>query len=177
MKKPSAPPTSMLDKYVGTDFKSLYSTRVKVTGGEASHGRASGIARSDDGSLDIELRLPGALGGPGGGTNPEQLFAAALGACFHGALELLAAKAHIQLKGCAAEVTVAFGRDPVDGLYMLVAEVNIDMPGVPIAVAEELIRNAERVCPYTKMARHGIICIVALAGHGGVVRGRNKASR
>jgi hypothetical protein len=45
---------------------------------------------------------------------------------------------------------------------MLMAEVNIEMPGVPLAIAEELVRNAERVCPYTKMARHGIICIVAL---------------
>jgi organic hydroperoxide reductase OsmC/OhrA len=51
----------------------------------------------------------------------------------------------------------------VDGLYMLAAEVNIDMPGVPIAAAEELVRNAERVFPYAKMARHGIVCIVALA--------------
>lgn len=162
MKELSAPPISMLDKYVGENFKPLYSTSVSVTGGIASHGRASGVARSDDGNLELELRLPHALGGPGGGTNPEQLFAAALGACFHGALTLLATKANIQLDKYLVKVTVAFGRDPVDGLYMLVAEVNIEMPGIPVAVAEELVRNAERVCPYTKMAMHGIICIVAL---------------
>jgi Ohr subfamily peroxiredoxin len=163
MKKLSAPPISLLDKYVGEDFKPLYSTSVKVTGGIAAHGRASGIARSDDGSLDVELRLPKALGGPGGGTNPEQLLAAALGACFHGALTLLATKAGIELDSCQVDVRVAFGRDPVDGLFMLVAEVTIALPGVPVPAAEELVRNAERVCPYTKMARHGIICIVALA--------------
>jgi Ohr subfamily peroxiredoxin len=163
MKELSAPPISMLDKYVGEHFKPLYSTRVNVTGGVASHGRASGLVRSDDGNLDVELRLPKALGGPGGGTNPEQLFAAALGACFHGALTLLATKADIQIEGYSVEVSVSFGRDPVDGLYMLVAEVTIQLPGVPVAAAEELVRNAERVCPYTKMARHGIICIVALA--------------
>ncbi len=163
MRKLSAPPISMLDKYVGEKFKPLYSTSVSVTGGIASHGRASGVARSNDGSLDVELRLPKALGGPGGGTNPEQLFAAALGACFHGALTLLATKANIKFEGCSVNVSVAFGRDPVDGLYMLVAEVTIEIPGVPVAAAEELVRNAERVCPYTKMTRHGIICIVALA--------------
>ncbi len=162
MRELSAPPISMLDKYVGENFKPLYSTSVSVTGGIASHGRASGVARSDDGSLDVELRLPHALGGPGGGTNPEQLFAAALGACFHGALTLLATKAKIQLDGCLVKVSVAFGRDPVDGLYMLVAEVSIEMPGVPVAAAEELVRNAERVCPYTKMAMQGIICVIAL---------------
>jgi len=158
----SAPPISMLDKYFGEDFKSLYSTTVSVSGGVAAHGRASGNARSDDGSLDVELRLPPALGGPGGGTNPEQLFAAAVGGCFHGALMLLASKAKIEFDDCVVKASVEFGRDPMDGLYMLVAEVNIEMPGVPVAIAEELVRNAERVCPYTKMARHGIICIVAL---------------
>jgi Ohr subfamily peroxiredoxin len=152
----------MLDKYVGVDFQPLYSTSVKVSGGAAAHGRASVHARSDDVSLDIELRLPDTAGDSGGGTTPEQLFAAALGACFYGVLTLLAAKANIQLADCAVDVSVAFGRDPVDGLYMLAAEVNIDMPGVPIAAAEELVRNAERVCPYAKMARHGIVCIVAL---------------
>lgn len=162
MRELSAPPISMLDKYVGEDFKALYTTSVNVTGGLAEHGRASGKVRSEDGALDIELRLPKALGGPGGGTNPEQLFGAALAACFHGALTLLAAKSDIKVEGCSVNVSVAFGRDPVDGLYMLVAEVSIDMPGVPVAIAEELVRNAERVCPYTKMARHGIICIVAL---------------
>ncbi|GJI96711.1 peroxiredoxin [Duganella caerulea] len=162
MRELSAPPVSMLDKYVGEDFKPLYKTCVNVTGGCTEHGRASGKVRSDDGALDIELRLPKALGGPGGGTNPEQLFAAALAACFHGALTLLATKSDIKLEGCSVDASVAFGRDPVDGLYMLVAEVSIDMPGVPLAIAEELVRNAERVCPYTKMARHGIICIVAL---------------
>jgi Ohr subfamily peroxiredoxin len=163
MSKLSAPALSLLDKYVGADFQPLYSTSVKVTDGEAAHGRASVHARSDGISLDIELRLPEALGDQGGGANPEQLFAAALGACFHGVLTLLAAKASIRLAGCAVDVSVAFGRDPVDGLYMLAAEVNIDMPGVPIAAAEELVRNAERVCLYAKMARHGIVCIVALA--------------
>ncbi len=163
MRKLPAPALSMLDKYVGADFRPLYSTRVKVTDGEAAHGRASVHARSDDVSFDIELRLPDALGDQGGGANPEQLFAAALGACFHGMLTLLAAKANIQLTGCVVDVSVAFGRDPVDGLYMLAAEVNIDMPGVPTAAAGELVRNAERVCPYAKMARHGIVCVVALA--------------
>jgi organic hydroperoxide reductase OsmC/OhrA len=33
---------------------------------------------------------------------------------------------------------------------------------VPITDAQQLVRNAERVCPYAKMARHGIVCIVAL---------------
>jgi Ohr subfamily peroxiredoxin len=162
MKKLSAPSTDLLDKYSGTDFHPLYSTSVKVTGGETGHGRASGLVRSDDGNLELELRLPSALGGDGGGTNPEQLFAAGFAACFHGALTLLARKAGVEIDDAAVNVAVTFGRDPMDGLYALKANVDIELPGVPLAIAEELIRNTERVCPYAKMAREGIICIVTL---------------
>ncbi len=157
-----APPLSLLDKYKGRDLQTLYSTTVAVTGGDASHGRASGIARSDDGNLDVHLRLPKALGGPGGGTNPEQLFAAGYAACFHGALSLLAAREHIPIPGSSVEVTVEFCRDPMDGLFVLAAHTRIHLPGVERIVAEELVRNTERFCPYTKMARQGITNTVAL---------------
>lgn len=163
LKKRLAPPSiSLLDKYVGDTFQPLYSTTVRVSGGATAHGRASGVARSDDGNLALELRLPGALGGPGGGTNPEQLFAAGFAACFHGALNLLATKAGIAVADATVDVAVGFGRDPVDGLYTLTADVRIDLPGVPRAIAEDLIRSTERVCPYAKMARQGIVCVVAL---------------
>jgi Ohr subfamily peroxiredoxin len=134
-----------------------------VTGGDAEHGRASGVARSDDGNLEVDLRLPDALGGPGGGTNPEQLFAAGYAACFHGALSLLAARAGIPIPDAKVEASVTFGRDPVDGLYTLTADVRIYLPGVERAVAEELVRRTERFCPYAKMARQGIVNVVSLA--------------
>jgi len=158
------PPLTLLDKYHGRDIQTLYSTTVTVTGGEANHGRASGIARSDDGELSVDLRLPKALGGAGGGTNPEQLFAAGYAACFHGALSLLAARAAIPIVGASVGVTVDFGRDPMDGLYVLTARMRVHLPGVERIVAEELIRNTERFCPYTKMTKQGIASVVSLAG-------------
>jgi Ohr subfamily peroxiredoxin len=157
------PPLTLLDKYRGHDFHELYSTTVTVTGGEAAHGRASGIARSDDGNLDVPLRLPVELGGPGGGTNPEQLFAAAYASCFHGALRLVAEKAGVAIEGASVEACVTFGRDPADGLFMLSADIRIDLPGVERSVAEALVRHTERFCPYAKMARQGIVNVVALA--------------
>ncbi len=60
----------------------LYTATARVTG----DGR-NGHARSDDGLLDLELRVPTSMGGPGGATNPEQLFAAGYAACFHSALK------------------------------------------------------------------------------------------
>lgn len=52
------PPVSLLDKYTGSEMLPLYTTEATVTGGEARHGRASGHARSADGALDLDLRLP-----------------------------------------------------------------------------------------------------------------------
>jgi Ohr subfamily peroxiredoxin len=156
------PPTSMLDKYHGEDAQPLYTGRVRVTGGEAGHGRASGVAKSDDGALDVNLRLPTELGGPGGGSNPEQLLAAGYAACFHGALTLLASRSGVELKDLVVDAAVTFSRDPVDGLFLLSAEIRVSLPGLDRVLAAELVRNTERICPYAKMFRRGIDHIVSV---------------
>ncbi|WGY73604.1 Ohr family peroxiredoxin [Burkholderia cepacia] len=140
----------------------LYSTTVAVSGGETGHGRASGVARSDDGNLAVDLRLPTEFGGPGNGTNPEQLFAAGFAACFHGALNLLEKRADMETPDTVVEVQVSFGRDPVDGGYALLVDVRVRMPGVNRSIAEEMVRTAERLCPYVKMARQGTVNIVTV---------------
>jgi len=156
------PPISLLDKYYGENAQPLYTGRVRVTGGEAAHGRASGIARSDDGALDVHLRLPVAMGGEGGGTNPEQLLAASYAACFHGALTLLATRSGVELIDASVEAAVTFARDPVDGRFLLSADIRVSLPGVDRKIAAELVRNTERICPYAKMFRQGIEHVVAL---------------
>lgn len=161
---PLLPPSpSLLDKYHGDDALALYTGRVRVSGGEAEHGRASGVVRSDDGALAAELRMPIELGGPGGGCNPEQLLAAAYAACFHGALRLLATRAGVGVAKLTVDAAVTFARDPMDGLFLLSADIRVSLPGVDRALAAELIRNTERICPYAKMFRNGIDHVVALA--------------
>lgn len=160
--QPKAPDVSFLDRYHGDVFQPLYAADVTVTGGVAAHARASGVARSSDGELDVMLRLPAALGGSGGGTNPEQLFAAGFAACLHGALMLLAERSRIAIPDASVKARVVFGRDPADGQFTLVAEVRIALPGVPRSVAEALVRHTERLCPYAKMAKQGIDCTVCL---------------
>ncbi|RQZ12435.1 Ohr family peroxiredoxin [Burkholderia sp. Bp9031] len=157
------PSLALLDKYRGREFAVLYTTTVRVSGGESGHGRASGVARSDDGCLVLDLRLPTELGGPGGGTNPEQLLAAGYAACFHGALSLLAQRERIDIREATVAVRISFGRDPTDGGYALTADVTVRMPGVEREVAERLVRDTERLCPYTKMARQGICNVVAVS--------------
>lgn len=162
MTPPCPPPTSLLDKFTGQGSNELYTALVTVTGGEAAHGRASGIARSDDGELEVHLRLPAELGGEGGGTNPEQLLAAGFASCFHGVLSLLAMRFGVTMPDATVTAAVTFGRDPIDGLFLLTSEIRITLPGVERHVALELIRNAERNCPYSKMFRQGIANTVLL---------------
>ncbi|MGH8025725.1 MAG: Ohr family peroxiredoxin [Pseudoxanthomonas sp.] len=162
MTPPSPPPVSLLDKFTGEDVEELYTALVTVTGGEASHGRASGIVRSNDGALDVHLRLPAELGGEGGGTNPEQLLAAGFAACFHGVLSLLATRHGVIIPDATVTASVTFGRDPIDGLFLLTSEIRVALPGVDRSVALELIRHAERNCPYSKMFRQGITNTVTL---------------
>lgn len=161
------PPISLLDKYHGKEARTLYTGRVRVTGGEAAHGRASGVVKSDDGALDVNLRLPTELGGPGGGSNPEQLLAAGYAACFHGALALLASRAGVVVTDVTVDAAVTFARDPVDGLFLLSADIRIFLPGLDRTLAAELVRNTERTCPYAKMFRDGIDHVVALASEDG----------
>jgi osmotically inducible protein OsmC len=103
------------------------------------------------------------LGGPGGGSNPEQLMAASYGACFHGVLKLLAIRSGLDLADSTVDAAVTFARDPMDGLFLLSAEIRVYLPGIDRACAAELVRNAERICPYAKMFRDGIDHVVALA--------------
>ncbi|WP_459668717.1 OsmC family protein, partial [Achromobacter xylosoxidans] len=78
------------------------------------------------------------------------------------ALSMLAERAGLAIADASVTAIIAFGRDPVDGLFALSADINIHLPGVARAVAEELVRNTERLCPYAKMAQGGIECVVAL---------------
>jgi Ohr subfamily peroxiredoxin len=157
------PDLSPAQDFDGPAFSPIYTTTVTVSGGEAHHARASGRARSDDGILDLGFRLPAELGGDGTGTNPEQLFGAALAACFHGALSLIARQAGVNPATISVEATIAFGRDPGDGGYLLHADVVIRWPGVDTAIAAPLVERADSLCSYTKMLRQGTPATVTLA--------------
>jgi len=161
MKKPKLLSAALSSRERNVDTE-LYAGTVTVSGGGAGHGRASGVVRSSDGFLALELRMPVELGGDGGGTNPEQLFAAAYAACFHGALVSLAERHGIAAGDAEVDATVVFRRDPVDGLFNLAARLRVRLPGLAENVARALLRNAERICPYTKMARQGIEFSVVL---------------
>ncbi|MEU3781886.1 OsmC family protein [Streptomyces sp900129855] len=83
------------------------------------------------------------------------MFAAGFAACFHGALSLVARQAALDPAGISVETTVAFGRSPQDGGYVLHLDLVVDWPGVAPGVATALMRRADALCPYARMAWHG----------------------
>jgi Ohr subfamily peroxiredoxin len=127
--------------------KVIYTAKTRTTG-----GREHGIARSSDGHLDVKLATPGS---PRIGTNPEQLFAAAWSACFESAIALAARACKITL----GEVTIDAELDlriADGGGYFLSALLDISIPGMDRTVAQDLVHQAEQICPYSKATRGNI---------------------
>ncbi|MDI1283545.1 MAG: organic hydroperoxide resistance protein [Reyranella sp.] len=133
--------------------KLLYTARTHTTG-----GREKGSSRSSDGRLDVKLSVPG---GPGTGTNPEQLMAAGWSACFESAMALEARKAKIALPpdlAVDAEIDLNLG---VDG-YFLRARLNISLLGLDRATAQKLVDAAHQTCPYSKAVRGNVDVVLNL---------------
>jgi lipoyl-dependent peroxiredoxin len=130
----------------------------------SSGGGRNGRVRSDDGIIDQEVKQPPALGGPGGATNPEQLFAAAYAACFHGALRVVAKKDGVAIPDDATvDAAVGIGSD--DTGFGINAVITAHLPGVDQEKAEELVAAAHQVCPYSKATRGNIdVQLKALTG-------------
>ena len=129
----------------------IYKTTATATGGR------DGRARSDDGSVDVNLVVPKEMGGPGGvGANPEKLFAAGYSACFLGAMKAVSGKAGVKVPADAT-VTAEIGFGPrSEGGYGITASLTIHLPGVERADAERLARAAHEVCPYSNATRNNV---------------------
>jgi len=126
--------------------KVLYTAKTHTTGGR------DGAARSSDGRLEVKLSSPGTSGG---GTNPEQLFAAGWSACFLSAMGLAAGKMKVALPADrAVDAEVDLGTN--DGGYLLRARLNVSLPGLDREVAQALVDAAHQLCPYSKATRGSI---------------------
>jgi Ohr subfamily peroxiredoxin len=131
--------------------KVIYSATATVTG-----GRADGHGRTDDGMLDVRLRLPRELGGDGGGTNPEQLFAVGYAACFEGALGVVGRRQQLDTDDASIEAHVNLLPNGAGGFDLSVA-LNVTLPSVSDPTrAVEAVRAAHEVCPYSNATRGNI---------------------
>lgn len=129
--------------------KIVYRAHASATGGR------DGRAVSDDGVLDVKLGVPKEMGGMGGGTNPEQLFAAGYSACFLGAMKAVAAKEKIKIPA-DAKIEGAVGIGEILGGYGIEVQLDITLPGMERSEAEALVAKAHKVCPYSNATRGNI---------------------
>lgn len=125
-----------------TPEKIVYTARAEVTGGR------SGQAHSTDPDLTLDMRMPQALGGPGDGANPEQLFAMGFGACFQGALGLAAKEAGVDTSESRVAVSVGIG--PEGESFGLVVDIRVLIPGMDVEKAQALVERTHELCPYSK---------------------------
>ena len=131
--------------------KALYTAQARVTG-----GRAQGHGESADGNLAVELRLPPELGGEGGGTNPEELFAVGFAACFESALQAVARRRRLETGETAIDAKVML-MPTEDRAFKLAVELDVSLPDLDDAAhAVDLVRAAHGVCPYSNATRGNI---------------------
>jgi Ohr subfamily peroxiredoxin len=129
----------------------LYTTRVSATGGR--HGTIA----SEDGILALALAMPKSLGGPGGATNPEQLFAAGYAACFENALLRVGRESRLHFADPDVAVVAEIGlRRNEAGAFVLSARLEVTIAGVAQAVAEDLVHRADAICPYSNAIRGNV---------------------
>lgn len=136
-------------------MKALYQAQVTSQGGRAGH------VRSSDGLLDLDVRTPKELGGSGGATNPEQLFAAGYSACFESALLHVARAKKIAVKESKITAHVALHQNEPVG-FKLSVSLEVSLPGLDRDVAQSLVDDAHKVCPYSNATRGNIDVKLAL---------------
>jgi osmotically inducible protein OsmC len=130
--------------------KVLYNAEAHVTG-----GRAEGHGRSSDGALEVDLRLPAEMGGEGGGTNPEQLFAVGYAACFEGAIGVVGKRLRAEVGDVEIDSEVALTTNEERG-FNIAVELHVELPSVGDDDAVEIVREAHKVCPYSNATRGNI---------------------
>jgi len=139
--------------------KILYTAQATVTG-----GRANGHGHTSDGALDVQLRMPTEMGGAGGGTNPEELFAVGYAACFEGALGVAARRERVEVGDVSIESRVSLSPNENRGFQLGVA-LDVTLPSVEDPEqAVRLVAAAHQTCPYSNATRGNIE--VALTANG-----------
>lgn len=141
--------------------KVVYTAEASVQG-----GRAEGHGKTSDGQLDVTLRLPKEMGGDGGGTNPEQLFAVGYAACFEGALGVVGRREKVDVGDASIESRVSLITTEERGFNVAV-ELNVTLPSVEDAEqAAHIVAEAHQVCPYSNATRGNVDVKLTANGRG-----------
>jgi Ohr subfamily peroxiredoxin len=137
----------------------LYTAEAHVTG-----GRDEGHGKTSDGALEVDIRAPEELGGDGGGTNPEQLFAIGYAACFESAIKVVGKRMKTKVEDVEVDSKVHLLPTEERG-FKLAVELDVDLPSVDDRdKATEIVKNAHAVCPYSNATRGNIDVTLKLDG-------------
>ena len=141
----------------------LYTAEAHVTG-----GRAQGHGRTSDGMLEVDLRAPTEMGGEGGGTNPEELFAVGYAACFESALGAVARRRKLDAGDVAIDSEVSLYPNEDRG-FQLGVVLAVTLPSIQDdETAVELVKAADLVCPYSNATRDNVE--VSLTANGAAAK-------
>lgn len=130
-------------------MKALYTAIVTATGGR------EGRIRSNDGMIDLNIQMPKEMGGRGGATNPEQLFAAGYAACFDSALNLVLRQSKLRVECTEVTAEVSIGTNDSGG-FGLAVKLQVGIKGLDLKQAWEAVEKAHQVCPYSNATRGNI---------------------
>jgi Ohr subfamily peroxiredoxin len=129
----------------------LYTAQATVTG-----GRAEGHGRTSDGALDVQIRVPEEMGGEGGGTNPEELFAVGFASCFESAIGVVGRRERAEVGDVSIDSRVNLLPTDERG-FKLAVELDITLPQVEDPEqAVRIAAAAHQVCPYSNATRGNI---------------------
>jgi lipoyl-dependent peroxiredoxin len=139
--------------------KPIYTAEATVTG-----GRAEGHGQTSDGALDVQLRMPTEMGGAGGGTNPEELFAVGYAACFEGALGVVARRERAEVGDVSIDSRVSLFPTEERG-FKLAADLDVTLPQVTDSEqAKRIVAAAHQVCPYSNATRGNVEVALSVNG-------------
>ena len=128
-------------------MKTLYNIGATAKGGR------NGQVKSENGVLDLAVRMPKGLGGANDDyANPEMLFAAGYAACFDSALNLVIRTEKVKTGETSVTARVSVGQLE-NGGFGLAAELHANIPGISLELAQQLIEKAHQVCPYSNATR------------------------
>ena len=130
-------------------MSALY-TAVATSTGDGRNGHV----RTDDGLIDADTRVPQAMGGPGGATNPEQLFAAGYAACFHSAVKLIGRQEKIDVTDSTVTAEVDIAKQ--DAGFGLGVRLVVRIPHADADAVATVVGKAHQVCPYSNATRGNI---------------------
>ncbi|MFW0715567.1 organic hydroperoxide resistance protein [Pedobacter sp. N23S346] len=140
-------------------MKVLYTAEATATGGRNGH------IKSDNGILDVEVRMPKALGGADDNyTNPEQLFAGGYAACFDSALNLIIKQGKVDTGETSVKANVSIGQIDNGGFGLSVA-LAVNIPAVSVEEAQALADKAHQICPYSNATRGNIEVSITVTNH------------